>query len=310
LYNFIPPPKLGVGFTYQRGLLGAIDAGRGLIDFFEITPDLLCHEKGGEAGRTLEYHPALLGEAIDCCAESPAVVHGLGLSIGSVSGWNESYIKILDALYSRWPFAWHSEHIGFLNTTYPDGRPLYIGVPLPLPFTDEAVDLLARRAQMMCERYGRPFLLENLAYYLPGLPSEGGRDEVEFLNDIVERSGCGLLLDLYNFYCNAVNLKFDPLEALSRLKLDRVVEIHLAGGAFHDGFLTDAHCRVVPEPVWQLLEWVAPRAQNLSAIVYEVLEQAFDIVGIDGVCAQLERAQKVWQKHCAPAETERVYAAK
>ena len=309
MYNFAPPTKLGVGFTYQRGLRPAIEAGRDMIDFFEISPDLLCHEKVHADNRTLEYHPALLDEAMRCCADRPIVIHGLGLSIGSATGWNESYIQILDALYSRWPFIWHSEHIGFMNTTYPDGRPLYMGVPLPLPFTDEAVELLAQRAELMCERYERPFLLENLTYYLPDLPAEGGRNEIAFLNDIVEGSGCGLLLDLYNFYCNAVNLRFDPFEALTRLRLDRVVEIHLAGGAFHDGFLTDAHCQVVPEPVWQLLEWVAPRAPNLSGIVYEILEQAFNIVGIEGICRQLERARKVWLTHCFSTDSEKVYAA-
>ena len=102
------------------------------------------------------------------------------------------------------------------------------------------------------------------------------------------------MFDLYNFHCNAVNLGFDPLEALSRLRLDRVVQVHLAGGSTHDGFLMDVHSDVVPEPVWELLEWLVPRAPNLAGISYELLEEAR--VRPEDVGRQLERARAVWNK--------------
>lgn len=296
MHEFISPPKLGVGFTFQHGLLPAIEASLELIDFFEVSPDALCHERleGGE--RVLAYHPTMLGEAIEWSERRPMVVHGLGLSIGSASGWNESYLRILDSLHARQPFRWHSEHLGFLHSTYPDGRPLHAGVPLPVPFTEEALDLIVPRAAALRERYGVPFLIENLTYYLPGLPADGCRDEIDFLNDLTERSGCGLLLDLHNLHCNARNFGFDPIEALSRLRLDRVVQIHLAGGTNYGGFIMDVHSDVVPEPVWELLEWVAPRTPQLAGIVYELLEQALPIVGVDGVRKQLERARAAWER--------------
>src|SRR5262249_25519710 len=168
-----------------------------------------------------------------------------------------------DAPHGLQPSAWHSEHLAFLSTAAPGGPVVPTGVPLPLPFTDEALDLVAPRAAALGKRYGVPFLLENFTYYLPDLPRDHGWDEVAFLNALTERSGCGLLLDLYNFHCNALNLRFDPIEALGRLDLSRVVEIHVAGGAVHEGFLMDVHSRVVPEPVWELLDWVVPRAPNL-----------------------------------------------
>ena len=304
MYKFVPPPKLGVGFPYQAGLRPAIEACRDLVDFFEISPDLLCDERVVANERRLEYRPALLAEALDCCAERPLVVHGLGLSIGSVAGWEEGYLRILDTLHSQREFVWHSEHLGFLTTRSADNQPLHTGVPLPLPFTEEALDLLVPRAESLCRRYDVPFLIENLTYYLPNLPADGGRDEVAFLNDLTERSGCGLLLDLYNFHCNSVNFGFDAKEALSRLRLDRVVQIHIAGGATHDGFLLDVHSDLVPEPVWELLDWVAPRAPNLSGVVYELLEQALGIVGVEGISRELERARAIWEKHCGAAPTQ------
>jgi hypothetical protein len=288
-------PKLGVGFTWQPNLKSALGRGWDLLDFVEISPDVICRETSAGNRRRLEYHPQLFAEALDTCAELPAVIHGLGLSIGAAEGWNEDYLHILDEFHRRRRFSWHSDHLAFLLTSDSDGRPLHTGIPLPLPFTDEAISLLAPRATALCERYGVPFLLENLTYYLPGLPADRGRDEIAFLNALTEASGCGLLLDLYNFHCNAVNFGFDASEALSRLRLESVVEIHLAGGATHDGFLTDIHTREVPEPVWRLLEQIVPQTPNLAGIVYEVMEPALPLLGPDRLTRQLERAKEIWE---------------
>lgn len=299
--TLMPPPLLGIGLTHQPGLRLALGSGWDLIDFVEVNPDTLCLERVVAGRRHLVYHPTLLDEVLADATSRPLVVHGLGLSIGSVTGWDEGYLDILDELHERQPFAWHSEHLAFMLTETPDGEPLHAGVPLPLPFTDEALDLVAPRAAAMNARYGVPFLLENLTYYLPGLPATRGRDEVAFLNDLTESAGCGLLLDLYNFYCNAVNFGFDPFAALARLRLDRVVEIHVAGGATHEGFLMDVHSQLVPAPVWQLLDWVVPRAPNLAGIVYEVMEQAFARLGTAAVCRELERVRVAWEERRAYA---------
>lgn len=299
--TFTPPPPLGVGLTHQPDLRATLAGGWDLIDFVEVNPDTLCVEVVNAGRRQMNYHPALLDEVLADATSRPLVVHGLGLSIGSATGWDENYLSILDQLHARQPFAWHSEHLAFLLTETPDGEPLHAGVPLPLPFTDEALDLLVPRAAAMNARYGVPFLLENLTYYLPGLPATRGRDEVAFLNELTESAGCGLLLDLYNFYCNAVNFGFDPFAALARLRLDRVVEIHVAGGATHEGFLMDVHSQLVPAPVWRLLDWVVPRAPNLAGIVYEVMEQAFARLGTAAVCRELERARAAWEKRRAYA---------
>ena len=296
--TLIPPMPMGVGFTWQSDLKTALGRGWELLDFLEISPDVLCRETITAGERRLEYQPELLQEALRSTAELPVVIHGLGLSIGSASGWSEEYLRILDEFAQQQSFRWHSEHLAFMLTTLPDGTPLHTGIPLPLPFTDEAVELVAPRAKALCERYGVPFLLENLTYYLPGLPSEKGRDEIAFLNDLTEQSGCGLLLDLYNFYCNAINFGFDPLEALARLRMESVIEIHLAGGASHEGFLTDIHTREVPEPVWQMLEWIAPRAPNLAGIVYEVMEPAVPLLGAERLTAQLARVRQIWDTYC------------
>jgi hypothetical protein len=59
------------------------------------------------------------------------------------------------------------------------------------------------------------------------------------------------------------------------------------------------HSREVPEPVWDLFGWLVPCLPNLAGVVYELLEQALPLVGVDGVGRQLERVHRVWDGACA-----------
>jgi uncharacterized protein len=79
--------------------------------------------------------------------------------------------------------------------------------------------------------------------------------------------------------------------------LDRVVEIHVAGGVTHEGFLLDVHSREVPEPVWELLAWILPKLPNLCAITYELLEQALLVTGEEKIVAQLQRCKIFWNDY-------------
>ncbi|HLZ30074.1 MAG TPA: DUF692 family protein [Chloroflexota bacterium] len=291
---FSAPAPLGVGWSYFPTSPEVNASVRDLLDFVELSPDMLCREMYTERGPRMRMQPALLASALHELHGVPVTVHGLELSIGTASGWNDSYLAILDELADVRTFAWHSEHLGYLVSTAPGGELINAGVPLPLPFTQEAVDLVAPRADQLVERYGVPFLLENAVYYFPDLPADAGWDEIHFLNRLVERSSCGLLLDLFNLYCNSVNHGFDLIEALGRLRLDRVVEVHVAGGKLHDGFLLDGHCDRVPESVWSALEWLLARAPNVAGVVYEVLDQAFPLVGFEVLRSQLERLRATW----------------
>lgn len=304
--DFIPPRRLGIGTTYLPQASAAMRAASELVDFFELSPDLLAREVGRGSERRLRLQPELLDRAVRELAEWPVVIHGLGLSIGSAHGWCEGYLELLDRVHALCPFVWHSEHLGFLTVRSPEGEELNTGIPLPLPLTEDALALLVPRAAALAQRYGVAFLMENLTYYLSDLPAEDGRDEISFLNDLTARSSCGLLFDLYNFHCNAQNLGFDAHAALSRLRLDRVVEVHLAGGASHDGFLMDVHCAAVPEPVWEMLEWLVPRAPNLAGVSFEMMEEAE--LPAEVVRQQLGRAREIWERthgRAARAERER-----
>ena len=293
-----PPRPLGVGCSYLPSLPHVTASVLDLVDFVEVSPDLLCREVEQTAGPGvgLAFVPRLLDGALSVLDGVPVAVHGLELSIGTAAGWNEAYLEVLDQFMALVPVRWHSEHLGFLTAQRADGRTVNAGVPLPLPFTREAVQCVAPRAAALVERYRLPFLLENATYYLPGLPADPGWDEIDFLCALTDAAPCGLLLDLFNLHCNAVNHGFDLMAALERLPLERVVEVHLAGGAVEQGFLLDSHSGPVPPSVWAALEWLLPRAPNLAGVLYEVQEPAFPLVGLETLRGELDRIGQLWQR--------------
>jgi uncharacterized protein (UPF0276 family) len=132
--------------------------------------------------------------------------------------------------------------LGFQTIPGGEGSSPEVGVPLPVPPVREAAEMIAKRSAEILRRYQAPFLLENPAYYVTDLladPEIG--DDLGLLDAIMQRSNCHLLLDLHNVHCNAVNLGDDPFALLDRATLDRVVEIHVAGGSWHNGFWMDGH---------------------------------------------------------------------
>ena len=292
-----PPPPLGVGFPYVAELPAELYRS-GLIDFVEVMPEGLCREGRSGTGRTLGLIPAHVDRARETCGVLPTVVHGVELSIGSAHSWNAAYLDLLDELQPAWPFHWHSEHLSFQTITGDDGGVLEIGVPLPLPATAEAAALVAARAAALAARYGVPFLLENPAHYLADLPTDAGLGgEAGLMNRVVEDGGCWQLLDLHNLHCNALNFGTPARALLAGVRLDRVVEIHVAGGSWQDGFYMDGHDGRVPEPVWELVDEVLPRAPNVAGLVFEVLNEIAPRLGVDLIAGELERARRVWRAH-------------
>jgi len=292
--NGKPIQRLGIGFPYFAALPADLYRSD-LIAFVEITPETICRQRGIGNSVELEIVPELLVNAQQTCADLPVVIHGVELSIGSAHGLNGAYLNMLDRFQKEWSFVWHSEHLGFQTIAGDDDATLEIGVPLPMPATAEAVELVASRSASIQQRYSVPFLLENPAHYFRDLPTDPEiGNEAGFLEAVTKNSGCYLLLDLHNLYCNAVNLHFDAQEMINRLPLDRVIEIHVAGGSWRDGFWMDAHDGRVPEPVWKLLEYVLPLAPNVAGVVFELLEEHAVRLGPAAIEGELRRAWRIW----------------
>lgn len=200
-------------------------------------------------------------EALRALSERFTVVpHGLDLSLGSADGIERAYLGRLSGVVAAVRPPYWSEHIAF---TRAGGR--RIGHLAPLPLTHEALDVLCANVARVSAVVESPLILENIA--CPFDIPHAEMSEAQFLSALVERSGCGLLLDVANLYYNALNRKLDPFAVLAEFPLHGVVQCHLAGGHRAHGEWIDSHAFPVPEAVWQLFDEVARRAPLRAAIV-------------------------------------------
>lgn len=184
-------------------------------------------------------------------AAYPLSLHGVGLSLGSADALNRAHLARLSELIDRYQPALVSDHLSWSSV---DGR--YLNDLLPLPYTEETLRHVVQRVEEAQDYLDRRILIENPSTYLQFVDSS--LSEAQFLRELIERSGCGLLLDVNNVYVSAANHGFDALEYIHTLPQDAVQEIHLAGHTvkrYDDGeILIDTHDDVVCDAVWRLYE--------------------------------------------------------
>ncbi|HWE37278.1 MAG TPA: DUF692 domain-containing protein [Isosphaeraceae bacterium] len=268
-------PTLGVGLGFREPFRGELFLHRSRVDFLEVTAD-----------HYLDATPEKARE-LDLLADHfPIIPHGLDLSLGSAEGLDRTYLDRLAALVRRLDPPWWSEHVAFTRA-----GGVEIGHLAPLPFTREALGVLRRNIDAARARIEAPLILENITYAvaLPGAEL----DEADFLAELLDATGCGLLLDVTNLYTNATNHGFDPLAFVGRLPMDRVVQLHVAGGHQRGGVLVDSHSRPTPPEVWELVEEVVVRAPVKGII----LERDEDLPPFDELLVELDRARAIGGRH-------------
>ncbi|MCA9254758.1 MAG: DUF692 domain-containing protein, partial [Phycisphaerales bacterium] len=212
------------------------------------------------------------------------IPHGLDLSLGGAEGLNERYLERVADVVRRVRSPWWSEHIAFTRAEGID-----IGHLSPLPFTHEAVDAIVRNVERARRTIDVPLILENITYTLQMPGAE--MSEAEFLRRIVDRTGCGLLLDVTNLYTNAVNHRFDADRMIDDLPLDAVVQLHFVGGRRDGDILIDSHSSATPPEVWSLLEEIVRRAPVKGVI----LERDENIPPFAELQDELRRARSIWK---------------
>ncbi len=189
-------------------------------------------------------------------ARYPMSCHGVGLSLGSAEGLDHAHVARLKRLFDRVKPRLVSEHLSWSVT-----GGVYLNDLLPLPYTESALAVVCKNVDTAQQAFGRRILLENPSGYLRF--SDSTMSEPEFLGRLVERTGCGLLLDVNNVYVGAINNDFDPMEYLHSIPAAAVGEIHLAGhtqiGADGTRVLVDTHGTRISGPVWDLYAGVIHR---------------------------------------------------
>lgn len=277
----------GVGVLFNPALIDFVDAHADALDHLAVIPDRCWSDAGPADAQRFKELPAPVAVVERAAARHAVVLHSIGMSICSADVFDLAYIDNLAAWRARFDAAWVSEHLSFSRVG--TGHEVNASMALPVPYDHEVLELLVPRVHEVQQRIGCRFLLENNVYYIAFPEQEMG--EAEFLNRLMRRTGCGLLLDLHNVYTNVCNHGFDAERFLAALDLGAVVEIHVAGGERMMGFHTDSHTGPVDERVWDLLAFVAPRATNLRAVTFEFHESSWPMLKDDGVLAQLSRAR-------------------
>lgn len=229
---------------YDDVLSGAVD-----LDFVEVISENFMVP----GGRPL----AMLQKVRE---RFPVAMHGVSLSIGSATGLDSDYLQRLRALVCVLDPLFVSDHLCWTRVPGFSSHDL-----LPLPCTEDVLDIVTGHVRQVQEVLGRQILLENPSAYLAF--AQSGMPEWQFLAELAARTGCGLLLDVNNVYVSACNLGFDPADTIACFPMQHVRQIHLAGHSQGEGLLVDTHDQPVCDAVWDLFETAMARAGDVAVMI-------------------------------------------
>lgn len=261
----------GAGLGLRRAHLGPLlDQFPAPIKFLELAP-----ENWLGAGGRLE----LALEAL--AASTPLVSHGLSLNLGGPDPLDHEYLAKLKTFLQRYDVQYYGDHLTFCA----DGGHLY--ELLPIPYTEEAAAHTSQRIIEVQESLGRQITVENASYYCaPGQEIT----ELDFIDSVLHRADCRLLLDVNNIYVNSVNHGYDPVEFLKALPGERIAYAHIAG---HSGtapeLIVDTHGSPVIDPVWGLLE----TAYREFGVFPTLLERDENIPDLDEVLLEVAHIEAI-----------------
>jgi len=277
------PSGAGVGFKAEH--FDAIMGMRPKLGFFEVHAENYMGA-GGPPHRRLEAIRAVY----------PLSLHGVGLSIGTPGALDAAHLARLVSVAARYQPAVLSEHLAWST----HGGAFFNDL-LPLPYTEETLDRVCDHIEITQTALKRPILLENPSTYVAF--AETTIAETEFLAEIVQRTGCGLLLDVNNVFVSAANHGFDPLRYLADFPFAAVGEIHLAGYADDADdaglpLLIDAHNSPVRKAVWALYAEAIRRLGPTPTLV----EWDNDLPAWPELLAEARRAERAMEAALAPEE--------
>jgi uncharacterized protein len=266
-------PRAGVGFKPEHAA-DVFETNHG-VGFFEVHAEN-CMGAGGPPHRMLE----------ELRARWPVSFHGVGLSIGGAGPLDVRHLIRLRRLVDRYQPALFSEHLAWSSH-----EGLFLNDLLPLPYNSESLRIVCDHIDDVQETLRMRILLENPSTYVAF--ENTTMSETEFLKEVANRSGCGLLLDVNNVYVSAINHRFLPEEYIDAFPAAHVGEIHLAGYAEDQDasrrLLIDAHNSPVKDDVWRLFR----RAILRCGPVPTLIERDNDVPPFPEIAAEALRAQTI-----------------
>lgn len=240
------------------------------VDWFEIISENYM-DNFGYARHALEQ----------IAAKMPIVMHGVSMSIGSYDPINWEYLEKLNELANFVQPVWISDHLCWTGIAHMNTHDL-----LPMPLTKESLNHVSERVLRVQDFLKRPLVLENPSTYLQFNVSE--MEEWDFLSELVEKTDCGLLLDVNNVFVSSKNHGFDPEHYIQNIPHKNVVQIHLAGPTDCGDYLIDTHDQPVPSRVWELYQL----AHQLTGGVSTLLEWDANIPEFPELVKEVQKAKQ------------------
>jgi uncharacterized protein len=273
------PARAGIGLRFQHHQ-----------PVLDTRPDVAWMEVHTEnymgGGTPLKYLDAIR-------RDTPISLHGVGLSLGSAEGVDPAHLERIRRVAARVEPGLMSEHIAWnlVGGTY-------LADLLPLPMTEEALDVVCRHVEQTQSYLKRRILVENPSTYVAF--GNSIIPEWEFMATVAARTGCGILCDVNNICVSAHNHGWDASAYLAALPPDAVGEIHLAGHSirtFADGssLRIDDHGSKITKEVWTLYRQAVARFGAVPTLI----EWDNEIPPLDVLLDEAQHAERViaaWQE--------------
>jgi uncharacterized protein (UPF0276 family) len=278
-------PKLGIGMIFSTALRPFLERRPTALDVLEIEPQTLWLADDAFAGPFFEFTPG-----IELFASLPGhkLVHSVGMPLGGTRAPDAGQCALIRATAERLNSPWVSEHLSVAGTPHQAA-----GFFLPPLQTEAGVAVAAGNIRAFAAAVGRPVAVETGVAYLARKRFE--MPDGDFLARVVEEADCGILLDLHNLYCNARNGRIKLDDFLARIPLDRVWEVHLAGGAEQDGFWLDSHSGPMPDDLRALSREVLASLPNLGALNFEIYDTFLERMDQRDLDRTVEDLRGLWE---------------
>ena len=268
-------PVQGAGLGLRRAFIGSLaDNLPAYIEFMEVAPENWI-DVGGRYGR--QFHALT--------EKMPFVCHGLSLNIGGPAPLDEAFLRKVRQFLDTFKIRCYSEHLSYCGD---DGHLYDL---MPIPFTPAAVDYVAERIQRTQDIIGRRLVIENVSYYAaPGQEMT----ESEFVNAVLEKADCDLLLDINNIYVNSINHRYDAEAFLKSMPAERIAYAHIAGHYVEaEDLRVDTHGADVIDPVWELLA----KAYQHFGVFPTLLERDFNIPPLNELFDEVDSIRQIQLQH-------------
>ncbi|MGH6838159.1 MAG: DUF692 domain-containing protein [Methylocella sp.] len=280
--------SLGIGIVWWPALDPLCRPSEGLIDVVEAEPEAFWMPMADGVGFRSFLRDALAH------LPQPKLLHGVGAPLGGTCLSPDGHAAAIarDVAQIRPEFV--SEHLSFTRfRTRRGAQPIVAGFMMPPLQSPSGVAVAAANiSRHRVALGGVPLAVETAVSYLP--PAPGEWPDGDFVAAVADAADCGILLDLHNVLCNARNGRQSVADFCDTLPLGRVWELHLAGGENEAGFYLDAHAGLVEEELLEVAATLMPRLPNLRAVIFEIMPEAIEKVGLAAIGEQLARMKDLW----------------